>query len=306
MELRQLECFKTVCRELHFTRASEALGITQPTLSYQIKLLEEELGVPLFNRIGKKISMTAAGEILYKHCQTVFASLEGARRELREWRQSERGSLAVAALIGEINELVSRLLGEFYRTHPKLQFTLRGAEDVTGPLIREELDFGVTILPSEEDERFGRIPLYEEQFYCVTGKDHPLAGRETVEFDELCRQPVVMFPKTHRCRQMIDAVCALKGIRLSPRIETTTIESLLLLVGSGAGVSILSKTLLELYDTRELAPIPVVHPSLRRTIGVVYLKDKYMSKAAAEFIELLKQRAQPFGGSAPSGQVRQA
>nr|WP_202887515.1 LysR family transcriptional regulator [Cohnella zeiphila] len=288
-----MECFKAVCRELHFTRASETLGITQPTLSYQIKLLEDELGVPLFNRIGKKISMTAAGEILDKHCHTIFSSLEGARREIREWQHSERGTLAVAALIGEINELVSRTLGEFYKSHPKLQFSLRGSEDVTGPLLLEDLDFGVTILPSE-DERFEQIPLYEEQFFLVASRDHPLAGQESVDFEEIRRQTVVMFPKTHRCRQMIDSVCSLKGFRLRPQIETTTIESLLLLVGSGAGVSILSKTLLELYDTENLKIIPLSNPSLRREIGVVYLKDKYIGNAAREFIELLKKQVQSF------------
>jgi len=288
LELRQLECFKTVCRELHFTRASEILGITQPTLSYQIKLLEDELGVPLFNRIGKKISMTAAGEILYKHCHTVFASLAGARQEIHEWQRSERGSLAVAALIGEINELVSRLLGEFYKAHPKLQFTLRGMEDVTRPLILEELDFAVTIL-TEEDERFEQIPLYEEEFYLVTNQDHPLAGHSTVPFDEIRNQHVVMFPATHRCRQMIDSVCSVKGFQLHPRIETTTIESLLLLIGAGAGVSILSKTLLELYDTRDLKVIPLSNPSLRRKVGIIYLKSKYIGGAARAFIQLLQK-----------------
>jgi DNA-binding transcriptional LysR family regulator len=280
-----------VCRELHFTRASEVLGITQPTLSYQIKLLEDELGVPLFNRIGKKISMTPAGDILKAHCQTIFSSLTGARQEIQEWQRSERGALSIAALIGEINELVSRLLGEFYKSHPKLQFTLRGLEDVTKPLIQEELDFGVTIL-SEEDERFEQIPLYEEPFYLVTSRNHPLAGRTTVDFDEIADQNVVMFPKSHRCRQMIDAVCSVKGFQLRPQIETTTIDSLLLLIGAGAGVSILSKTLLALYDTHHLQAIPLSNPELRRAVGVIYLKNKYIGGAAREFIELLKKHAQ--------------
>lgn len=293
MEIKQLECFMMVCRELHFTRASEILGITQPTLSYQIKLLEDELGVPLFNRIGKKISLTAAGEILYKHCHTVFSSLAGARREIDELQRAERGTISVAVLIGEINEFVSRLLGEFYKTHPKLQFTLHGLEDVTKSLILEDLDFGVTILPLG-DERFEQLPLYEEEFYFVARHDHPLAGQETIDFDEIRSQKVVMFPKTHRCRQMIDAICSLKGFHLRPQIETTTIESLLLLVGSGGGVSILSKTLLELYDTKALRIIPVSNPSLRRKIGVIYLKDKYIGTAAKEFIEFIQMQILTF------------
>lgn len=294
MEIRQLECFKTVCQELHFTRASEILGITQPTLSYQIKLLEDELGVPLFDRIGKKISLTAAGHILYKHCFTVFSSLASAREEIGELRRAERGTLSVAVLIGEINEFVSRLMGEFCKDHPKLQLRIFGTADVTDSLIREGFDFGVTILPSE-DERFEQISLYEEDFYFVVSNEHPLAGHDAVDFDEIRNQAIVAFPRTHRCRQMIDAVCSVKGHQLEPLIETSTVESVMILLKSGAGASILSKTLLNLYDLEGLAAIPIVNPSLRREVGVTYLKDKYMDSAAREFIELLRQHVRHGG-----------
>lgn len=80
MEIRQLECFKMVCQEMHFTKAAERLNISQPTLSYQIKLLEDELKVPLFNRIGKKITMTPAGDILHKYCTLIFNALEGVQQ----------------------------------------------------------------------------------------------------------------------------------------------------------------------------------------------------------------------------------
>lgn len=291
MELRQLECFKAVCQVLHFTRASEILGITQPTLSYQIKLLEDELGVPLFNRIGKKITLTEAGNVLDRYCQTVFSALSGAKEEIGELRRADRGVLSAAVLIGELNEFVSRLIGDFYKIHPKLQFKLFGAEDVTELLLHEAADFGVTILPLE-DERFEQIPLYKEQFYFVVNRDHFLASRAAVDFDEVKNHPVVMFPATHRCRQMLDSICSSRGYRLHPQIETTTIESLLLLIKAGAGVSVLSKTLLELYDTNDLAAIPVSNPSLEREIGVVYLKNKYMGGAAKEFMELIRKQAE--------------
>ncbi|MGG6311514.1 LysR family transcriptional regulator [Paenibacillus macerans] len=286
MELRQLECFKAVCQELHFTRAAEILGISQPTLSYQIKLLEDELGVPLFNRIGKKITMTPAGEILSKHSGQIFRSLAAVREELGEWRNMERGELSVAVLIGELNELVSGLLGEFHQSYPKLRIRLHGAEDVVEPLLSEEADFAVTILPIH-DERFVQLPLYEEDFYFVARRDHSLAARDQIEFDRIREENVVMFPRTHRCRQLVDAASSAKGFSLQPRIETTTIDSLLLLTRSGAGVTILSKTLLEMSDTRDLCMIPLTRPALTREVGVVYLRDKYLGAAAKAFIELI-------------------
>ncbi|GAA3404849.1 LysR family transcriptional regulator [Paenibacillus hodogayensis] len=288
MELRQLECFKAICEELHFTRAAEKLGITQPTLSYQIKLLEEELGLPLFNRIGKKITMTESGHILLHHCSSIFRSLTGAREEILELQQLERGTLSIGALIGEINELVSGRLIDFHNRYPQVRLKLNGAEDVVEQLLAHDLDFAVTILPVE-DERFMKVPLYEEEFYAVIHAGSPLVGRETVDFAEIMREPIIMFPKSHRCRQMIDSACSTIGSTLQPLIETTTIESLLMLVRSGAGVSILSKTLLDIHRRHDLKTIPVTNPALRREIGVIYLKDKYMGKAARGFIGLLTE-----------------
>lgn len=291
MEIRQLECFKMVCQEMHFTKAAERLNISQPTLSYQIKLLEDELKVPLFNRIGKKITMTPAGDILHKYCTLIFNALEGVQQEISELHQLERGDLTVVTLIGELNELISGLLGEFYPRHPRLHLKLLGVEDVVEYVVSGEADFAVTIL-QEGDERFEVIPLYNEEFYFVASPDHPLAGQASVDFDRIAHEPVVMFPETHRCRQLVDAACALKGFTLHPHIETTTIDSLLQLVRSSAGVTILSKTLLEMYDLQKLCLLPLRNPSLTRTVGIVYLKDKYLCAAAQEFIALIQERVQ--------------
>lgn len=290
MEFRQLECFRAVCEHLHFTRAAEQLGITQPTLSYQIKLLEDEIGVPLFNRIGKKITMTASGDILFKYCSQIFGALSGFRDEINELRQMERGELSIAVLIGEINEFVSGLLGEFSRNHPHLKISIIGSEDVVEPILSEDADIGVTIL-LKDDDRFGKIPLYEEDFYFVMRDDHVLSGNTSVEFEQIRKENMIMFPATYRCRQMLDAVSIGLGFRLQPKIETTTINSLLKLIQSGAGVTILSKTLLHLYNRQGLVSIPVVNPTLTREVGIVHLKDKYLETAARELIDLIKQSA---------------
>lgn len=202
----------------------------------------------------------------------------------------ERGQLSIAVLIGEINELVSGLLGDFCHKHPNLKIKLLGSEDVVELILREDADFGVTILSKDED-RFEKIPLYEEDFYFVARSDHPLSDQASVDFQQICREEIVMFPKTHRCRQMLDSVSLSLGFKLQPKIETTTISSLLQLIQSGTGVTILSKTLLDLYGKHQLTAIPVANPSLTREVGIIYLKEKYLEKAAREFIELIKRKA---------------
>ncbi|WP_164545637.1 LysR family transcriptional regulator [Paenibacillus albus] len=291
MEFRQLECFKAVCEHMHFTRAAEQLGISQPTLSYQIKLLEDEIGVPLFNRIGKKITMTASGDILSKYCLQIFGALSGFRNEMNELRQMERGELSIAVLIGEINEFVSGLIGDFSRNHPNMKIRLLGTEDVVEPIVNEDADIGVTILLKDYDDRFAKIPIYEEDFYFVMRDDHPMSKHAQIEFDQIRNEDLIMFPMTYRCRQMLDAVSSGLGFKLQPKIETTTINSLLKLIQTGAGVTILSRTLLHLYERQGLVAIPVVNPSLTREIGIVYLKEKYLETAVKELINLIKQSA---------------
>ncbi|MER2155551.1 MAG: LysR family transcriptional regulator, partial [Solibacillus sp.] len=109
MELRQLEYFLMLCEEMQFTRAAERLNIAQPTLSQQIKVLEEEVNTPLFNRIGKKITLTEAGQILYRQAQTIFQTLHTTKMQLQQLASLEKGVLRVGALPGELTNIVSDL-----------------------------------------------------------------------------------------------------------------------------------------------------------------------------------------------------
>ncbi|CAI6087733.1 LysR family transcriptional regulator [Cohnella sp. JJ-181] len=286
MELRHLNYFIVTCEELHFTKASLKLGIAQPSLSHQIKALEDELGVLLFDRIGKKVAITEAGMILYRQCKLAFGHLSNAKEQIQELQQMERGTLSIGALPGELNQLVSSLLLDFHRDYPKVRIKIFGVEDIDNRILQNELDLAITILPLE-DERIHTVPLYRERFYFVVTPDHPYAGRNAIDFEEILNVPVVMFPETHRCRQLVDMTCSEAGLALNPLIETTTIESLFKLVRSGAGGTVLSKTLFEMYDYDDLLPIPIQNPTLSREIGIAYRRDKHMGEAARGFIELL-------------------
>lgn len=286
MELRQLEYFVATCEELHFTKASVKLGIAQPSLSHQIKALEDELGVRLFDRIGKKIAITEAGMILYKQSKLAFNQLASAMEQIQELQDIERGTLAVGALPGELNHLVSALLLDFHRAYPKVRIKIFGVEDIVTRVLNNELDLAVTILPIE-DERIRTIPLYDETFYFVATKEHPFTSRSAIDFAEIMGVQLVMFPETHRCRQLVDLTSVKAGFTFQPLIETTTIESLFGLVRSGAGGTVLSKTLFEMYDYDDLIPIAIQNPTLSRQVGIVYHRDKYMGKASRGFIDLL-------------------
>ncbi|BBI34911.1 LysR family transcriptional regulator [Cohnella abietis] len=287
MEIRQLEYFMAICKRLNFTRASEDLGVTQPTLSHQIKALEDEVGTLLFDRIGKKIAITEAGFILLKHSHNIFNSLAGAKEEIQELRKIKQGSLSIGALTGELTQLVTKLLLDFHQSYPQIKLTVIGADDLIERILQNEIDFALTILPVH-DERLTTVPLYEEELYLAVSSKHPMAHKQSVHLDEIVTLPLILFPKHYKCRQQIEAACLLKEMSLQPLIETDSPETIIHLIENGAGASVLSKTLLNMYNNARIKMIRIENPAINRQIGLVYHKEKYMGFAAREFMNLLK------------------
>ncbi|SFI35995.1 DNA-binding transcriptional regulator, LysR family [Paenibacillus sp. UNC496MF] len=288
MELRQLEYFSAICDELHFTRAADKLGITQPTLSHQIKALEDELGTPLFDRIGKRIALTQAGAVLKTHAAVVFGALRSAKDQIGELHEGDRGTISVGTLPGELNHLAASQLVAFNRQFPNIKIKISAVENVAELVVNNELDAAITFMPVN-DERLAALPLYEERFYLAVAPDHPLANAASVPFRDAERLPVIWFPQDHKCRQLIEATCKSSGIAMNPIIETNTIESIFSLVGSGAGVSILSKSLIQLYGSEKIRAIPIVDPVLRREVVIVHNREKFIGRPVKAFIALLQR-----------------
>src|SRR5690625_4827072 len=145
MELRQLEYFMAVCRELHFTRAAERLGIAQPTLSQQIRLLEHEIGTPLFDRSGKRTAMTEAGEILLRYSYNIFHELSQARDAISELQGLERGSLKIGSLLTAVDYLLPPVVMAFHRSYPNIELSISGLRtgDIYEGLLQNQLDLGI-------------------------------------------------------------------------------------------------------------------------------------------------------------------
>lgn len=294
MEIRQLEYFMEICHELHFTRASEKLGVTQPTLSHQIKALEDELGLPLFDRIGKKIAITEAGFILLKHCQTVFHSIESVREEIQELQEIKRGRFSMGVLPGELNSLVCRLLPDFHDAYPEVQVRIITADKVAERLLHNEIDLALTITPVH-DERIVSQPLYNDMLYLVVNDEHHLAERTQISLEDLKDLSLVLFPENYQCRQQIDAICSLRNIHLRPAIETDSIESIINLIEAGVGGSILSETLIKQWNRPGIRTLSIEEAPFSRQVGLIYHKEKYRGQTVLKFTELLQEQIRNLG-----------
>lgn len=289
MELRQLEYFLMLCEEMQFTRAAERLNIAQPTLSQQIKVLENEVNTPLFHRIGKKITLTEAGQILYRQAQTIFQTLHTTKIQMQQLASLEKGILRIGALPGELTNIVSDLVLKFMHKFPHIQVTVTSGEDIHTLLKNNKIDIGFSFSPLIEnyDEQFVEIPLYTEQFCYVESKDSA-AQHVPVQLRDILNEPLVLFPNAHLCRRILNAAAKSDKLTIEPKFETSSIPAIFQFVEQGLGGTIVAKTLFDLHVSDKLQAHIIQHPLLERETLLIYQKERLQSPAFKAFLDLLE------------------
>ncbi|MBT2619062.1 LysR family transcriptional regulator [Bacillus sp. ISL-78] len=272
-----------VSKELHFTKAAEKLGISQPTLSHQIKMLEQDVGYALFNRIGKKIELTKVGEIVQQEALNIQNSLQSISSQIRAITKVEIGELKIAVLPGEITDLVSTLCIKFNQLYPNIKVLVQSTDQVEKAVLENQADFGIGFEFNREDMLMV-TKLYDEEFYLISNQS---TGEQKASFSDVIESPLILFPNIHQCRKILDKTSLEVGRQLEPIVETSSIESILKLVRNGVGRSFVSRTLYEFYDTEDLFFQRIEKPTLTRSVYLVMKKNRFINYAARKYIELL-------------------
>jgi len=283
MELRHLEYFLMISKELHFTKAAEKLGVSQPTLSHQIKALEHELGYTLFNRIGKKIELTEVGKIVQKEALHIQDSLRNISSQIKAFEEIESGELKITVLPGEITDLVATLCVKFNELYPKVKVLIQSTDRIEATMLENKADFGIGFNFTDH-HTLQMTKLYVEQFYLISNQQK---NENMISFSSALDTPLILFPETHQCRKILIKSSNQLGKALVPIIETSSIESILRLVQSGVGSSVVSRTLYEFYNTEDLFYQHIDHPQLTTNVYLVTKKNCFINFAAREFIKLL-------------------
>ncbi|MDF1997391.1 LysR family transcriptional regulator [Peribacillus frigoritolerans] len=281
--MRHLEYFLMVSKELHFTKAAEKLGISQPTLSHQIKMLEQDVGYALFNRIGKKIELTKVGEIVQQEALNIQNSLQSISSQIRALTKVEIGELKIAVLPGEITDLVSTLCIKFNQLYPNIKVFVQSTDQVEKAVLENQADFGIGF-EFYRDDMLMVTKLYDEEFYLISNQS---TGEQKASFSDVLDSPLILFPNIHQCRKILDKTSLEVGRQLEPIVETSSIESILKLVRNGVGRSFVSRTLYEFYDTEDLFFQRIEKPTLTRSVYLVMKKNRFINYAARKYIELL-------------------
>ncbi len=241
MELRHLRYFIAVAEELHFSRAAHRLGMSQPPLSKQIRVLERELGVELFRREPNGVTLTDAGQILWSEANRLVGDADALVRLADSLRSGHEGLVRIGAVGTTVMGEVPGIIRRARTVMPRVTFTLQEIEtgDQALAFLKHRIDVGV-VRPPFPLEDFQYLPLVREPLVALVPADHPLADRAAVRSDELAAEDFILFPRRlgHGLFDAVVATCLEHGFRPRIQLETERMQMIVCLVASGAGVSI--------------------------------------------------------------------
>ncbi|WP_017812794.1 LysR family transcriptional regulator [Paenibacillus shenyangensis] len=288
MELRQLHYFVAVCEELHFTRAADRLNISQPTLSQQIRVLEDELGTPLFDRIGKKTALTEAGRLLYHYSTTILRTMQNARSSIAELQVQQRGTLRIGVLPSDLDYRLNELWIEFHSRFPGVRLEIIPTIEVHKFIFEDKVDIGIG-LAERPDHRLVQTLLGEESYSLFMPAVHPLGQQKVIELEQVRELPLVLYPQGFLGRILIERCFQEKGWELITVMDNGSATSQLRMVQAGIGFSIHPHDMLATLLDNVLTAVPIVNPAPVRKIELVYRTDRYMGVAARAFMEMTRQ-----------------
>ncbi len=286
--LHQLKIFDAVARHMSFVRAAEELYLTPPALSIQVKQLAEAIGQPLFEQIGKKISLTAAGEVSWATCRDVLNRLEQLTHELAALQGLEKGSLKLATL-STAKYFIPRLLGEFCMKHPGIDTTLfmGNREALLERLARNQDDLYILGQPPEHMNVVTE-PFADNLLVVVARSSHPLAREKDIAPSRLRDIPFILREAGSGTRLAAEKFFEQHGVVLKARMELGSNEAVKQLVVGGLGLAVLSASTLHAELTSgELAILDIRGLPLKRKWHVVYPAGKQLTPAGRAFMEYL-------------------
>lgn len=290
MDFDQLHVFLEVARLNSFSRAAMTCFRTQPAISAQIRLLEEELGERLFDRGGGKVSLTEAGRIWQDFAQRLLALRQDGRRALSDLAHSPRGELRIAANEGSCLHVLPEVFAAFKRQYAGVQVHIRRGEhnDILEDVLEHRADFGVVSLPVR-DARLKVVPLQRDEIRVAVAPDHPLARLSTVEPSELARHPLLL-PRSGQTREAIEELLGPEpSLQVSMELDST--ELLKGFAAAGLGVAFVAHTLAAAEERAgELVLLGIAGRKLYRELGLIFRRDRALGKAALAFIAIAVER----------------
>ena len=291
LTLHQLRTFRAVAEQLSFSAAAHELSISQPSVSYQVKELEAVLGLPLIDRLGKRVRLTEAGEVLYEYARRTLTLLDEVALVMEQMRGIERGTLRVGASATVGIYVIPLALGAYKKVHPNLALSLEigSREMLQERLKRGVLDLAVLSLPIA-DPNLESTPFMDDELVLVVPAGHPLARRADLTLRDFTGESFLMREPGSGTRLAVEMAARRAGVSLQVGMELGSNGAIKHAVEAGLGVAVLSSHAIELERKGGgLVVVDIDGFPILRPWSIVHLRRRQLPAAVAQFIEFLRE-----------------
>lgn len=286
MDIRHLEYFITVAQLKSFTRAAEALHITQPSISKMVKCLEDELGVLLLHRSSKEVELTDAGRAVYSQAKQILFAFRNLDSELSDVINLQKGSLRIGIppIIGA--SFFPRVIGGFRETYPGITIELveAGSKTIEKGIEDGTLDIGIVCTLPENTDYFEFLPFVKDPLMVITHPEHRLAGRLGIKLEDLRDEAFVLYREDFSLHDRIIEKCLQHGFKPKIILESSQRDFMAEMVAAKLGIALFPKKICQELDATRIKAIPFSNPDLHLHLAIIWKKDRYQSFASRRWI----------------------
>jgi DNA-binding transcriptional LysR family regulator len=289
MDINDLYVFLSVARHRSFSLAAGALHLTQPAVSKRIAALEQTLDSRLFDRIGRRIILTEAGQTLLNRAEKILTDVDDTRRAIANLAGEVHGKLSIATSHHIGLHRLPPVLRQFTHQHQQVQLDLRfmDSEAACRAVVQGELELAVVTLPFEQDTNLVLIPVWSDPLDLVSATDHPLCQQTHLTLAQLCKFPAILPAGGTFTRELINRSFIKPGLPLLVSLETNYLETIKMMVAIGLGWSLLPHSMIDrslhIHDIKALQIV--------RRLGMVHHAQRTLSNAANAFISTCMSHA---------------
>ncbi|MGJ9458729.1 LysR family transcriptional regulator [Oceanobacillus sp. CF4.6] len=291
METRQIQYFMEVAKREHVTEAADAMHVAQSSVSRQIFNLEDELGVALFIREGRRVKLTPIGRIFFERMKQVTNLMEQAKREVKEYLNPEKGTVRIAFPISMAAHTLPSIIYAFRTRYPEAKFEMSNAlyDDLIDGVIKGEFNLAM-IAPMPHKDKEKKImgtTLFSENIVALLPFHHPLANKTSIMLQDLNHDSFVVLPEGFIFREQVVDACKQAGFTPQIAFEGKDIDALKGLVSAGLGVALMPEMTLVDNTPRSTVVVPLTDARLMRTVGVIYPTQRKLLPTEELFYDFL-------------------
>lgn len=296
MDMRQLKYFLTIAQEGQVTRAAKLLNIEQPPLSRQLKQMEEELGVKLFERNGKGLKLTDSGDLLKQKAESLLLQFDESLREVKGMKEGVSGILSIGSVVSCISLLPKRI--EMFRErYPQVTFKISEGDHfyLGEKLEKRAIELIVARLPFEAQkhpQQYSVLPLPSDPFVVVIPSSWTeYSRRESINMKELAQFPFLTLKtdKTTRMHEQVVNECKRHGFVPNIICECSSVAIIMSLIAGGIGATVFPKSVMSSFPGTVVKMLDIEDAHFESDVGIVWLKDHYLPKRAQAFIDSFRE-----------------